>query len=559
MAIFHLAARVGSRGGGQSAAAAFAYLCQSGRYGREREELVLAESCGLPGWAKADPAVYWGAADRYERANGRLYQQVKIGLPVELSGEQQVALARAFAAELAETGDGSLPYTLVVHRGKGRNPHAHVLLSERVADGHERSPERWFRRAAVVGRQAPEAGGARKTAAFQPREWVGEVRARWAELVNATLEQAGHEARIDHRSHAARGLAELPTMHEGPAGLRERERGLPGDRVARNDEIRAANIQLGEIRAHSATAQQLVEMLERRLGSEVLARPVASAASSVAAGAGAASAVEISAEVLRFLEVHRKDLRTRAEAVRWFDRELERLRTVAHPATARWLFEDSLVEAASGGADFGNVLQQVLVTRRWQEAPLSVGASIVQGEREMAEWRRTVAEVERRIAAHRDGRSFWRRLLLGADPALVRLQHERDAAMAQVELQRASLDRIEKRWAEEQTEWEQAAAVKNGERLEKQRLVAERLWSLRPGVLAELEQRDADPGGRTGRSAEQVEYIRRRLTRGMTAEELWLDMLLRKDYSLKEQDELDALIREMQAEREQERLRLSWV
>ena len=143
MAIFHLAARVGSRGGGQSAGAAFAYLCQMGR---DREELVLAESCGLPGWAKADPAVYWKAADRYERANGRLYQQVKIGLPVELSGEQQVALAREFAAELAATGDGALPYTLVVHRGGGRNPHAHVLLSERVADGHERSPERWFRR-----------------------------------------------------------------------------------------------------------------------------------------------------------------------------------------------------------------------------------------------------------------------------------------------------------------------------------------------------------------------------------------------------------------------------
>jgi hypothetical protein len=45
----------------------------------------------------------------------------------------------------------------------------------------------------------------------------------------------------------------------------------------------------------------------------------------------------------------------------------------------------------------------------------------------------------------------------------------------------------------------------------------------------------------------------------MTAEELWLDMLLRKNYSLQEQYALDALIREMQAEREQERLRLSWV
>jgi MobA/MobL family len=553
MAIFHLAARVGSRGGGQSAAAAFAYLCQRGRYGRDREELMHAESRGLPGWAVADPAIYWRAADRYERANGRLYQQVRIGLPVELSGEQQVALARAFAAELAATEGGSLPYTLVVHRGKGRNPHAHVLLSERVADGHERSPERWFRRAAVTGRQAPETGGARKATAFQPREWVGEVRARWAELANAALEQAGQGARIDHRSHAARGLVELPTMHEGPAVLRERERGLPSDRVARNEEIRAANLQLGEIRAHSETAQRLVELLERRLGPEVLARPamVSGGSAEAASTAGAAP------EVLRFLEVHRRDLRTRAEAVRWFDREMERLRTVAHPATARGLFEESLVEV-EGGADFGNVLQQVLVTRRWQEAPLSVGASIVQAEREIAEWRRTAAEAGRRIAGHRDGRSLWRRLL-GADPVLGELRRERDAAVAQVELQRTALERIETRWAEEQAEWEREAAAKNGERLEKQRLAAERLRGLRPGVLAELERRQADPRGGTGRSAEQVEYIRRRLARGMTAEELWLDMLLRKDYSLKEQDELDALICEVLAEREQERLRLSRV
>jgi ribosomal protein L31E len=84
------------------------------------------------------------------------------------------------------------------------------------------------------------------------------------------------------------------------------------------------------------------------------------------------------------------------------------------------------------------------------------------------------------------------------------------------------------------------------------------LRSLRPDVLAELERREADPRGRTGRSAEQVEYIRRRLARGMTAEELWLDMLLRKDYSLQEQDALDALIRELQAERQEQRARLSW-
>src|SRR5271154_3171560 len=268
MAIYHLTAQVGSRGGGQSAAAKFAYLCHQGRYSRDASELVHAESGGLPGWAGSDPDLYWKAADRYERANGRLYQQVEVGLPVELSPEQQIGLAQCFARELASTPEGTLPYTLVLHRGQGRNPHAHVLLSERVADGHDRTPESWFRRAAQAGRNRPELGGARKTAAFQPREWVSGIRARWAELANTALERAGQEARIDHRSHAARGLEERPTVHQGPSGLLLRERGLPGDRAALNAEIRAANLQLGEIRTQSKTAQMQVEALQRQLGQE---------------------------------------------------------------------------------------------------------------------------------------------------------------------------------------------------------------------------------------------------------------------------------------------------
>ena len=122
MAIYHLAAKVGSRGSGQSAAATFAYLSQAGRYGREAAELVHAESQGLPAWAATDPVLYWQSADQYERANGRLYQQVEISLPVELTAAQQIALAQTFAADLASLPDGALPYTLVVHRGHGRNP-----------------------------------------------------------------------------------------------------------------------------------------------------------------------------------------------------------------------------------------------------------------------------------------------------------------------------------------------------------------------------------------------------------------------------------------------------
>ena len=40
-------------------------------------------------------------------------------------------------------------------------------------------------------------------------------RAAWADVANHYLERTGHEERIDHRSHAERGLLERPTVHEG--------------------------------------------------------------------------------------------------------------------------------------------------------------------------------------------------------------------------------------------------------------------------------------------------------------------------------------------------------
>ena len=47
------------------------------------------------------------------------------------------------------------------------------------------------------------------------REQLAAWRAVWADVSNRCLERAGHEERIDHRSHADRGLTEQPTIHEG--------------------------------------------------------------------------------------------------------------------------------------------------------------------------------------------------------------------------------------------------------------------------------------------------------------------------------------------------------
>ena len=73
---------------------------------------------------------------------------------------EQIELAREFARRLTCADNGErLPYTLAVHRGKGENPHAHLMISERANDGIERDAAQWFRR---YNGKDPEKGGAQE-------------------------------------------------------------------------------------------------------------------------------------------------------------------------------------------------------------------------------------------------------------------------------------------------------------------------------------------------------------------------------------------------------------
>lgn len=108
MAIYHLTAKTGSRSGGQSARAKADYIQREGKYARDMDEVLHAESGHMPEFVER-PADYWDAADLYERANGRLFKEVEFALPVELTLDQQKALASEFAQHL--TGAERLPYT----------------------------------------------------------------------------------------------------------------------------------------------------------------------------------------------------------------------------------------------------------------------------------------------------------------------------------------------------------------------------------------------------------------------------------------------------------------
>lgn len=74
-------------------------------------------------------------------------------------------------------------------------------------------------------------------------------RAAWADVSNRCLERAGREERIDHRSNAARGLDEIPTIHEGAAAQALERKGIISDRCELNRQIKADNALLRELKA----------------------------------------------------------------------------------------------------------------------------------------------------------------------------------------------------------------------------------------------------------------------------------------------------------------------
>lgn len=281
MAIYHLSAKTGSKAKGQSAAAKCNYISREDKYSAKADELVHSESLHMPDFAQHDPSAYWSAADQHERSNGRLFKEVEFALPVELSPAQQIVLAHDFAQQL--TARENLPCTLAIHDKQDGNPHCHLMISERVNDRIERTPDQWFRR---HNSKKIESSGARKTEALKPQQWLENTREQWSSMCNAALEQQNVQSRIDHRSHFERGIDTAPGLHLGPsANGYEQRTGQKSFRREKNEEQRKdvdseyrkreeqreeaeKNLELALEEYLAESAQEAVDMIEMQRENE---------------------------------------------------------------------------------------------------------------------------------------------------------------------------------------------------------------------------------------------------------------------------------------------------
>ncbi len=320
MAIYHLEAKVVGRGAGRSAVAASAYLSCSRLYNdydgiqhdyTKKQGLVWQEVF-LPEYAPQewqDREQLWNAVEEVETAkDSRLAREFVVALPIELSREQQIELLQDFIREQF-VSDGMCA-DAAIHDTDGHNPHAHILLTVRPLDergkwqyktekeylcmrnGEERGfTAAEFKSAQNDGweKQYPYKVGKKKVymtpSAAEAQEliradkhpkstrygrqnpiserWNSEEqlvswRVAWADVTNRYLESAGREERIDHRSNAARGLDEIPTIHEGVTVQALERKGIVSDRCEMNRQIRADNALLRELKSEIKKLAALV-------------------------------------------------------------------------------------------------------------------------------------------------------------------------------------------------------------------------------------------------------------------------------------------------------------
>ena len=239
MAIFHLSVKVISRAAGRSAVAAAAYRSAerlhderldrahdfTNKSGVVHSEVMLPENAPEE-WR--DRERLWNNVEAFEkRKDAQLSREVEFAIPREMNQQQGIELARDFVSR--EFVDHGMVADLNVHWDIGAEgfakPHAHVMLTMRE----------------IVVSDDGEAGFGQKVRDWNRIELVEQWRERWAENVNQRLAELDIDARIDHRSLEAQGIALEPQDKIGPAASRMGDRGLEAERLADHREIAQRN------------------------------------------------------------------------------------------------------------------------------------------------------------------------------------------------------------------------------------------------------------------------------------------------------------------------------
>ena len=313
MAIYHFEAKVISRGAGRSAVAAAAYQSGEQLYNDydgithdyTKKGGVLYSEIILPDMAPtawADRQTLWNAVEEAEKSSdSRLARQFVVALPGELTMKEWQPLLRQFVQEQCVAKGMCADFA--IHDTDGHNPHAHIMLTVRPLDAKgkwqaktqkeylcrrdneeqgftstefqqakddgweklykyrdENGAVGWFTPSAAALHPAWERTSKQPKATkfgrqnpvcekWNSEEQLLEWREQWANYTNLALERKQRPERVTHLSHAARGIEEQPTVHEGYVARNLEKQGIVADRCELNRQIKADNTLLRELKA----------------------------------------------------------------------------------------------------------------------------------------------------------------------------------------------------------------------------------------------------------------------------------------------------------------------
>ena len=321
MAIYHMQAKVVSRGSGRSAVAASAYMSCSRIYndydGIQHDytrkhgliyQEVMLPPMAPPKWKNREQL--WNAVEAAEKTKDSLLaREFVVALPIELDKDSNISLLQNFIQK--NFVDMGMCADFAIHDTDGHNPHAHILLTVRplnengtwqnktekeylcIKDGEEKGftasefkdaqKEGWEKqyrykagkkKVYLTPSAAQEKGYERidkhpKSTRYGRQnpiseQWNSEEqlclwRANWADAVNKMLALNQINAAIDHRSFAAQGITEQPTIHEGYIAQNMEKKGMIADRCEINRWVRADNRILRELKTQIKKLVQAVE------------------------------------------------------------------------------------------------------------------------------------------------------------------------------------------------------------------------------------------------------------------------------------------------------------
>lgn len=310
MAIYHLEAKVISRGTGRSAVAASAYMSCSEmlndydgiRHDYTRKQGLVWQSIFLPTFAPAEwnnREILWNAVEENEKTkDSRLAREFVVALPVELNKEDWISVLTEYVKR--NFVDDGMCADVCIHDTDGHNPHAHIMLTVRplnengtwqhktekeylcVKNGEERGftssefkaeqNEGWEKqyqyqagkKKIYLSPSQAEIYGYERLSKYPKstkygrqnpisQRWNSEEqliawRSDWADTINRFFDNKSISERIDHRSHKERGITEQPTIHEGVIARAMEKKGIKSERCKLNRQIKADNKLLRELR-----------------------------------------------------------------------------------------------------------------------------------------------------------------------------------------------------------------------------------------------------------------------------------------------------------------------